>query len=58
MVKPLELVIAAIAIVGFVVNAVLFGATPLSYACWLVVIAALVPGCVRWFRSRRPKPTP
>ncbi|WP_156997172.1 hypothetical protein [Agromyces aureus] len=53
MIKPIEIVIVAVAILGFVANAVLFGAAPFTYLFWVVAILALVPGCVRWVRARR-----
>ncbi|GAA3031178.1 membrane protein implicated in regulation of membrane protease activity [Microbacterium dextranolyticum] len=61
MIKPFEVVVAALAVVTFIANAVLLGSTPLNYVCWAIAIVALIPGCVRWMRARggkrRPQPS-
>ena len=58
MIKPLEVVVIAFAFAGLIANAVLLGATLLTYVCWAVAIVALVPGCIRWIRARSAKRRP
>lgn len=49
----LEIGVVGAAVLLFVANMFFLGAVPLYYLSILVVVAASIPGCVRWEQARR-----